>query len=90
MPYFTDGSVLQPALRNCPTIVLGPGEPSQAHQIDEFCETEKILEAVTIYRALAEKWALEERLSWTNLSQRTSHFMRPDAHIQQGCSHCLS
>jgi succinyl-diaminopimelate desuccinylase len=31
LPYFSDGSVLQPGYGNCPAIILGPGEASQAH-----------------------------------------------------------
>jgi succinyl-diaminopimelate desuccinylase len=50
MPYLTDGSVLQPAYGGVPTIVLGPGQPEMAHQVNEFCSTEKLKEAVTIYK----------------------------------------
>ncbi|ACL62947.1 hypothetical protein [Methylobacterium nodulans] len=35
MPCFTDGSVLQGAFGRCPTVILGPGEHSQAHQTNE-------------------------------------------------------
>jgi succinyl-diaminopimelate desuccinylase len=56
MPYFTDGSVLQGAYGGCPTIILGPGEPGQAHQTDEWCETQAITEAKRIYSALIANW----------------------------------
>jgi len=56
LPYFTDGSVLQSAYSGCPTVILGPGEPSQAHQTDEFCLVEKINEAAEIYRETIEHW----------------------------------
>lgn len=49
LPYLTDGSVLQSAYGGVPTVVLGPGQPEMAHQTDEFCYTNKIEEAVTIY-----------------------------------------
>ena len=49
--FFTDASVLAPALKNPPTLILGPGEPSQAHQTNEFCVVEKIGRAVEYYWA---------------------------------------
>jgi succinyl-diaminopimelate desuccinylase len=56
MPYFTDGSVLQGAFGNCPTIILGPGEPGQAHQTDEWCEAQAINEAKRIYQSIITRW----------------------------------
>jgi succinyl-diaminopimelate desuccinylase len=56
MPYFTDGSVLQPHYGNCPTIILGPGEASQAHQTDEFCLVKNIYHATDIYLSLCRSW----------------------------------
>lgn len=56
MPYFTDGSVLQGALGGCPTVILGPGEPGQAHQTDEWCATDAIATAHRIYAALIRDW----------------------------------
>lgn len=50
--YFTDAAVFAPALHNCPTIILGPGEPDQAHKTNEYCLVEKITEAERIYRAI--------------------------------------
>lgn len=55
-PYFTDASVLTPAFDNPPTIILGPGEASKAHQTDEYCSVERILEAAAIYAALTKQW----------------------------------
>jgi succinyl-diaminopimelate desuccinylase len=49
MPYFTDGSALQPAYGSCPTVILGPGEPGQAHQTDEWCEANRITQAAAMY-----------------------------------------
>lgn len=56
MPYFTDGSILQSAFGNCPTIILGPGEPGQAHQTDEWCDTQAINDAKRIYGLIIDKW----------------------------------
>ncbi len=50
LPYMTDGAVLQQLYGGVPTIILGPGEPSQAHQKDEFCIIEKIRASVEIYK----------------------------------------
>lgn len=56
VPYFTDASVLKPALGNPPTIILGPGEASMAHQIDEYCFVDRIREAAEIYAKLMQRW----------------------------------
>lgn len=52
VPYFTDASLLLPALGNPPCIILGPGEPSMAHQTDEYCLLSRLAEAETLYGAL--------------------------------------
>lgn len=54
--YFTDAAFLTPAFDNAPTIILGPGEPSQAHKTDEFCYIDKIEEAVEAYFEIAKNW----------------------------------
>lgn len=54
--YFTDASVLTPAYGGIPTVILGPGEPSMAHQTDEWCSVARIPQAVEIYRALIADW----------------------------------
>jgi len=54
--YFTDGSVLKAAMHNAPTVILGPGEPSQAHQTDEYCLTPRIGEAVDLYTRIGRAW----------------------------------
>ena len=54
--YFTDASVLTPALNNPPTLILGPGEASQAHQTNEYCVVEKIGRAVEFYQEIARDW----------------------------------
>lgn len=50
--YFTDASVLLPAMGGAPALVLGPGEPTLAHQTDEWCSVEKIVQATGIFRRL--------------------------------------
>jgi succinyl-diaminopimelate desuccinylase len=54
--YFTDASILTPALGNPPTLILGPGEPSQAHQTDEWCRIDDINQAAEIYLNIARMW----------------------------------
>jgi succinyl-diaminopimelate desuccinylase len=55
-PYFTDCSILTPAYRNPPTVILGPGEPEMAHQTEEFCYLSKLQLAVEIYSEIAGVW----------------------------------
>jgi succinyl-diaminopimelate desuccinylase len=55
-PYFTDASVLTPALGGVPTVILGPGAAHMAHQTDEWCECTRIKEAVAIYARLIAAW----------------------------------
>lgn len=50
--YFTDASILTPALGGVPTVICGPGDPALAHKTDEYCEIAAIHEAVAIYRAI--------------------------------------
>jgi succinyl-diaminopimelate desuccinylase len=56
VPYFTDASVLKPVLGHPPTVILGPGEASMAHQTDEYCLVERINEAYEIYSTIITKW----------------------------------
>ena len=55
--YFTDASVLLPAMGGAPAIVLGPGEATTAHQTDEWCSVEKLRQAVEIYGRLITDYA---------------------------------
>jgi len=59
--YFSDASVLVPALGGAPTLILGPGEPRQAHQTDEWCGVQRIRQATEIYRRMIVDWADHER-----------------------------
>ncbi len=58
--YFTDASVLTPAYGSPPTVILGPGEASQAHKTDEYCDVRRIGEAVEIYTDIANRWCSKE------------------------------
>lgn len=58
--YFSDASVLTPALGGVPTLILGPGEPAQAHQTDEWCEIVRVEQAVEIYRRMIVDWIENE------------------------------
>lgn len=54
--YMTDAANLLKVYAGAPTLVLGPGEPQQAHQTDEYCSMERIRESVAIYEALIRDW----------------------------------
>jgi succinyl-diaminopimelate desuccinylase len=55
-PYFTDASVLTPAYGGAPTVILGPGETAMAHQTDEYCRVDRIIEATNGYIEIARRW----------------------------------
>jgi succinyl-diaminopimelate desuccinylase len=61
LPFFTDASVLAPALGSPPVLILGPGETALAHQTDEYCFVDKISEAVTIYEGIMSDWQIHSR-----------------------------
>jgi succinyl-diaminopimelate desuccinylase len=54
--YFTDASALKPAIGNPPTVILGPGQPEMAHQTDEFCYVDKIVDATQLFSDLILDW----------------------------------
>jgi succinyl-diaminopimelate desuccinylase len=56
--YMTDAANLRKLWAGAPTAVLGPGEPQQAHQTDEYCSMEKIRQSVALYEALIRDWTL--------------------------------
>jgi succinyl-diaminopimelate desuccinylase len=60
-PYFTDGAVLRPAYGEPPTVILGPGEATMAHQTDEYCLASRVAEAAAIYERLIDDWILAAR-----------------------------
>jgi succinyl-diaminopimelate desuccinylase len=55
-PYFTDASVLTPAIGAPPTAIIGPGELALAHQTDEFCFVSRIEQATEIYSRMIRSW----------------------------------
>src|SRR5262245_5139328 len=56
-PYFTDASVLTPAIGSPPTAIIGPGELALAHQTDEFCLVSRIEQATEIYSRMIRRWS---------------------------------
>lgn len=54
--YFTDASALAPAMGQPPTVILGPGEPTMAHQTDEYCRCDRIEQAVDAYVEITRRW----------------------------------
>ena len=56
VPFNTDGSFLAPAYGEIPTLILGPGDPAQAHKTDEWCSIAKIDEATAIYLELMRRY----------------------------------
>ena len=56
VPYFTDAALLLTALGNPPCLILGPGEPSMAHQTDEYCSVIRLEESVLLYQHIIEDY----------------------------------
>ncbi len=54
--FFTDGAMLREAFDLAPTILLGPGEPSLAHQTDEYCRLDRIEAAYEMYKLIIDDW----------------------------------
>lgn len=55
--FFTDASVLTPALGNVPTLICGPGSPDQAHVVDEWCDTAEITTTSAVYLDVLQRLA---------------------------------
>ncbi|GED72972.1 peptidase M20 [Brevibacillus reuszeri] len=51
--YYTDASIYQPYLNGIPVLIYGPGEPTMAHQPDEWVDITKYLESIQYYIELA-------------------------------------
>lgn len=56
VPYFTDAALMLDALGIPPCVILGPGEPSMAHQTDEYCVVARLYEGVELYQQLIEDY----------------------------------
>jgi len=54
--YFTDAAALTKAYGHPPTLILGPGDPSMAHQTDEYCLISRIEEAQAAFTRIAKDW----------------------------------
>lgn len=54
--YFTDAAALSGPLGRPPAVILGPGEPTMAHQTDEYCEVAQIHAATALFEALITDW----------------------------------
>lgn len=54
--FFTDAAALRPKLPDAPIMILGPGDPAMAHQVDEYCAVEQIELATDMYAALLADW----------------------------------
>lgn len=54
--FSTDGADLKRGFGGPPTVILGPGEPTLAHQTDEWCSMRRIEESVELFRTLARDW----------------------------------
>ncbi|WP_281981379.1 M20 family metallopeptidase [Thalassorhabdomicrobium marinisediminis] len=50
--YFTDASILKPAMGDLPIMILGPGQIDQPHVTDEYVRVSRLIESVDIYAAL--------------------------------------
>ncbi|MEL7666794.1 MAG: M20 family metallopeptidase [Actinomycetota bacterium] len=57
LSYFTDASVLMGALKAGEIILLGPGDPDQAHTVDERCLVSQIEAAADVYGDILRTWA---------------------------------
>jgi succinyl-diaminopimelate desuccinylase len=58
--FFTDASILTPALGNPPTVILGPGDIDMAHKTDEYCRLDALHDSVKIYEALIKDWCEDQ------------------------------
>jgi succinyl-diaminopimelate desuccinylase len=55
--YFTDAAVLSEAMGGADTVILGPGDPEQAHIVDESCSIDRVHQAVEIYETVLDRWS---------------------------------
>jgi succinyl-diaminopimelate desuccinylase len=58
--YFSDAAALREPLGRPPTVILGPGEAGMAHQTDEYCHVDRIVQAQAIYTDLIRDWCLAD------------------------------
>jgi succinyl-diaminopimelate desuccinylase len=54
--FSTDGADLKRAFGGPPAVILGPGEPTLAHQTDEWCSLTRLQQSVDLFRTLMKQW----------------------------------
>lgn len=54
--FSTDGADLKRGFGGPPAVILGPGEPTLAHQTDEWCSMTRIEQSVDLFRTLMLRW----------------------------------
>lgn len=54
--FSTDGADLKRGFGGPPTVILGPGEPSLAHQTDEWCSLNRLEQSTELFRTLMLRW----------------------------------
>jgi succinyl-diaminopimelate desuccinylase len=54
--FSTDAAFLKPGMADCPTVILGPGEPSAAHQTDEWARLARIRECADAFTRIMRDW----------------------------------
>jgi succinyl-diaminopimelate desuccinylase len=55
--FSTDGTDLKRGFGgNIPAVILGPGEPSLAHQTDEWCSIHRMEQSVDLFTTLMRRW----------------------------------
>ena len=54
--FSTDGADLKRAFGGPPAVILGPGEPTLAHQTDEWCSLTRLEQSVDLFRTLMKQW----------------------------------
>lgn len=59
LPSYGSPTLSDQALMPFPTIKLGPGKSSRSHTANEYIRISELLEAIDIYTALIEAWALK-------------------------------
>jgi succinyl-diaminopimelate desuccinylase len=57
LSYFTDASVFAGALESSEVLFLGPGDPDQAHTVDEHSPVSQIEAAADLYEDILRTWA---------------------------------
>lgn len=53
--YFTDASVLKPAMGDPAVLIMGPGTMAMAHQTDEYCETALMDPCIDVFTRLGQR-----------------------------------